>query len=105
MKRLASLILLLLAGCSDAPDGYVFGQSEYRRDEITLTVVTYPGVASLRAAAETRGVAVEQGRALMAFSEIRGTHCTMHIVEPEVKYQPQWIGHETVHCIRGRWHK
>lgn len=108
MLRLCLLAgLMALAGCSGAAsDGYRYEGSEFERSGVTVTIVTHADLADLRRAAAARHIDPGPGRKIMAFSTValdRPT-CTMHIVDPSRSYGPQWIGHELVHCIRGRWH-
>ncbi|QUT04058.1 hypothetical protein KFK14_12965 [Sphingobium phenoxybenzoativorans] len=106
MKRAILIAAALLTSCNDAPDGYRFGKPEYIRESMTLNVVQHSSHAELRGAALAAGADAGNDRELMAFSVItaRGSTCTIHIVDPAVSYQPQWIGHEVAHCIYGRWH-
>lgn len=111
MKRLAFLALALLAGCDQQPasDGYTFGPKEFTHPDPAIHFVIHKSIEDLRAAApyDVNADARAQGRVLMAFSVMHpggiGT-CTVHIVDPAVSYQPEWIGHEVAHCIWGRWH-
>jgi hypothetical protein len=27
------------------------------------------------------------------------------MVDPKVEYQPEFVGHEMLHCFYGQWHK
>ena len=105
----AALILaaaLLLGGCgqSEAADGYAFGAATFDRAEPNIRIVTHRSLAELRAAAP--GGIYDTGTAkLMAWSVIRPDGCEMHVVDPAVSYQPEWIGHELAHCAWGEWHK
>ena len=56
------------------------------------------------APAATRKAVAAEGRDLMAWSVLRPSGCEVHIVDPAVKYAPEWIGHEIVHCVYGRFH-
>jgi hypothetical protein len=31
--------------------------------------------------------------------------CNVYIMDPKVNYQPEWYGHELVHCMYGDWHR
>ena len=106
MRGLAIIAALALAGCDAAPDGYEYERDQFKRDEVTVSVVTYQNVDALREAARQFGVSAGDGRELHAFGMVNqtGPTCTIHIVEPSRSYQPEWVGHEFVHCIRGQWH-
>lgn len=104
MKRAAALLALLLAGCdAGSADGYRFERKEWERAPSTVTIVTHPTLAHLRAAAPPDAVAGE-GRENMAWSVIRGAQCEVHIVDPGKDWMPEWLGHEVAHCAWGRWH-
>lgn len=105
----AALILaaaLLLTSCdqSEAADGYAFGVPTFDRAEPNIRIVTHRSLAELRAAAP-RGIYDAEAAKLMAWSVIRPDGCEMHVVDPAVSYQPEWIGHELAHCAWGEWHK
>ena len=103
MKRLAILTVLLLAGCGESSDGYQFGPKEFERNPTEITIVTHPSLADLRAKAP-KEAAQPENRELMGWSIIRAGGCEVHIVDPDVAWQPQWLGHEAAHCVWGRWH-
>ncbi|WOF44378.1 hypothetical protein KNJ79_05445 [Sphingopyxis indica] len=101
MRRLILLLALALASCGGgAPDGYRFEKKEFTRARPNITFVVHPSIGDLRKA----GPKLEDGRELMAWGEILPNECRVHIVDPAVSYQPQWIGHEVTHCVYGRWH-
>ena len=96
-------LLLLLVSCDashQGDDGYAFGKKETNYSNITVTIVTYSTDEELQAAAKGRGVTTEVG----AWGTLRGSDCTIHIRDPLVAYQPEFIGHEIAHCAWGRWH-
>lgn len=104
MRQIACLCALALAvaGC-ERTDGYKFERKEFDRSGPNITIVTHPSLADLRAKAPP-SAQTDPNRKLMAWSIIRPTGCEMHIVDPSVSYQPEWIGHEAAHCVWGRWH-
>lgn len=100
--RCGLFLFLFLAGCdSVASDGY-----RYERGEAgpvrKIVIVEHGSLVELRSAAP--GAAAVEGRELMAWSLLNGERCEVHVVDPVVKYMPEWIGHEIVHCLKGRWH-
>lgn len=100
------MMVAALMSCNEQPgaaDGYVFSNAEYRRLSQPITFVEHHSLAELRFEARTAG-APDDGRELMAWSELRSGGCTVHILDPSVRYYPEWIGHEITHCIYGRWH-
>lgn len=103
MKRLIlAPLALILAGCNGSADGYQFGDPEFERAKPNIEIVTYESVSAVRAAAP-KGAHVE-GRDLMAWAVLRKDGCTIHVLDPSVSYQPEWLGHEVAHCVWGRWH-
>ncbi len=108
MKRALTIIAAMtLAGCGgagEAPDGHQFGAKEFDRTRPNITIVTHPTLTDLRRAAP-KGT-VDAGKVdMMAWGIIRPDGCEIHVVDPAVSYQPQWIGHEVAHCAWGRWHR
>lgn len=95
-------LLLLLSACGQSSDGYRFETAEFERESPGVRVVVHASLAELRKAAPAN--AQVKGRDLYAWSYITRDACEMHIVDPRISYQPEWIGHETAHCIYGRWH-
>lgn len=43
---------------------------------------------------------------LYAFSKVNTAKktCTIYTIDPSVSYQPEFIGHELMHCFHGAWH-
>tara|TARA_R110000868_G_scaffold92872_3_gene257510 strand:- start:3886 stop:4215 length:330 start_codon:yes stop_codon:yes gene_type:complete len=98
-----------LASCNNSgpgADGYRFGEAEYRRPTVQLSIVEHRSLSELQGAASAAGADVSEGRSLRAFGVISGDRasCTIHVVAPDVDYQPEWLGHEVAHCLYGRWH-
>ena len=112
MKHLlAALALLILAACNSnvGTDGHEFDpdQAEYKFTDFRVTVTTYPSVQNMRHIAKTEhGVNLPEDRLLYGFAILdnRSADCHIHIVDPAVDYAPEWMGHELMHCIYGRWH-
>lgn len=103
-KYLLLAATLVLAACGDTPasDGYSFGNKQYTRNSVQITVVEYPSLQALNKEAKARGVNSE----VQAFAVLRPPFdtCTIHMVDPSTKYMPEFIGHEFTHCIYGQWH-
>lgn len=102
--RAALALALMLAACERSPaaDTYRFEHKEWQHLAPPITVVVHPSIAALRAAAPDS--ARSEGHILMAWSLINSGGCEVHIVDPAVSYQPEWLGHEVAHCLWGRWH-
>ena len=95
-----------IASCNQLPlsaDGYNFGNPSFEKSKVEVVFVTYETRAEFMEAAKKRGVASLE---LQAFTELRDpfNKCTIHAMDPRVKYQPEFIGHELAHCFYGQWH-
>jgi hypothetical protein len=110
LKKIAGLGLFLtviLASCTPSSntgaDGYQFGEAQFEKTSIQVNVVTYQTKAQFDDAAKKYGVASEE---LAAFSVLRPPfdQCTIHMIDPRTKYQPEFTGHELLHCVYGQWH-
>ena len=101
-------VLLVASDRPEGADGYSFVRSEFVRDAVLVRVVFYPNWAALREAASGQPNSGPYGTRTVpgAFTEISLTRpaCTIHTLAPEVGYRPEVLGHETMHCLRGRWH-
>ena len=98
------LLLLLLAACDSSrkgDDGFLFTKKETDYSTITVHIKTYATDAELNAAAKARGVNAE----VNAWGVLKGSECTIHVRDPSLSYQPEFIGHEITHCIWGRFHQ
>lgn len=110
MNWRVALLALALFGCKPdgqpkavgviAGDGYYIEDISHRMDPI-ITVKTYPDRKALLAAFPGKIPADLQ--AYSTYNE-SGTRCTINIVDPKEQYRPQWLGHELVHCLYGKWH-
>ena len=104
MKLLGMIALLLtLAACEQqSPDGYQLEVKEYTVTNLSVKVVIHPSLDDLQKASPIKSTGERQVR---AWSKISKTgECEMHIVDQGVEYAPQWVGHETIHCMHGRFH-
>lgn len=117
MKNIIIVFLLglVLAGCEQnsstkAKDGYYFEKETFTRTEFPIEVKLMQSEAEMRAAYREKSKnqsAQVDTKSLAAFAVIRrnDNKCTIYMLDPKVKYQPEYIGHEFVHCIYGEWHK
>ena len=110
MKKLIfAAPLLLLASCNDSSrtgvDGYSFGEPTFEKNQVTIKIVTYDSIEDLRT--EGRKVGATDPN-LAAFAKIpvdpNDNSCTIHVMSPKVSYEPEWYGHEFMHCFYGQWH-
>lgn len=97
---------LLIASCKPAPkegaDGYVFGEKQYVKQSVQITVVEYETRQVFNKELARRGLSKD----VVAFSALVAPFdkCTIHMVNPSVEYVPEFIGHEFAHCMYGQWH-
>jgi hypothetical protein len=102
-----TLFAFIVASCKPVPntgaDGYQFGTPQYEKQQVLVNVVTYNTQKELLASAKAKGV---NDTEIVAFSELRAPFdvCTIHMVKPTVKYEPEFVGHEFLHCSYGQWH-
>lgn len=107
MKRnivLASCLMLTACGPSPGADGYRFGEAEFERETVQVTLVQYDRQADFITAARANG-AYREGLEAFALLEANSPACEIHIMRIATNYRPEWLGHEMTHCIHGRWHK
>lgn len=108
-KKVAAVFLLFLTSCNPGPqkgaDGYTFREKQFEKTKVQINIVTYKSQVDLQRALGNRGGVDRQ--TVVAFSELRAPFdvCTIHMVDPKVKYQPEFVGHEMLHCVYGQWHK
>jgi hypothetical protein len=103
-KILAPIAALLLVSCnSGSADGYQFETKEYEKLSPNIQFVTLESKRALVKEYEKYNPPL-QDRDLQAFATIQSDKCTIYIVDPDVSYEPEWIGHEVVHCMYGRFH-
>lgn len=102
----------VIAGCDSKPstpnkgvDGYHIETTTFERTEIPVSIVLVKSQEELKAEFKKRSPKGDP-RNLAAFAVIRpnDSKCTIYMVDPKVKYEPQYIGHEFVHCMYGDWH-
>lgn len=107
MKKLLVLpLLLLLTSCENrvGSDGYKFGEKQYEQTPVTVNIVTYSSAQELSNAARKWGVNNPDVVAFTLLNSNNRSKCTIHIIDPAVKYQPEFVGHEFLHCVYGQWH-
>ncbi len=88
------------------PDKYTFGEPQYVKDYSYIRRVKYKTFGALALSARQHGF--KRWQAVRAFAiqdpSIVGP-CTVHIVDPQVSYHPDYFGHESLHCFYGNWHR
>ena len=118
MKKFFATLLtpLLLLGCGDVSntgaDGYQFGEKQYSNGTVTVNIRTFENREEFERTAKDMGIAQftksDVGN-IVAFSTIPAEApydtCTIYMIDPSTRYEPEWIGHEMAHCIYGQWHQ
>lgn len=101
-------LFLLLFSCEastnrNGADGYTFGEPSYEKTRVTITLITYKTRKEFLDASKKRGV---KSNTVAAFAELKPPFdtCTIHVMDPRVKYEPEFYGHELAHCFYGQWH-
>lgn len=109
LKKLftTALLAIALTSCDSGPkpgaDGYQFGKPQYEKQQVTINVVTYKTQSDLLKEAAKHGAT---SPTIVAFSVLRPPFdtCTIHMIDPRVRYEPEYVGHEFLHCAYGQWH-
>lgn len=83
-------------------DAFYFDKKDYTRDEFTVRVVYYDNLRILKRAYQNFGGS--HGGTIYSFSVDRNGVCEIHTMDPEVWYIPQYVGHEVMHCVHGKFH-
>lgn len=106
--------IMTLVACDNvskpkSKDGYYFEKESFTRTEFPVEVVLVKDAAAMEAEVKRRNNlhgSIESSRSVAAFSVIRmnDPKCTIYMIDPKNKYEPEYIGHEFVHCIYGVWH-
>ena len=105
---LFSLVACDNPGHQKGKDGYYFEKETFTRTEFPVEVVLVKDAAAITAAIKERNNihGTIEPKNVAAFSVIRmnDPKCTIYMIDPKNKYEPEFIGHEFVHCIYGAWH-
>ena len=105
---LALAAFLALASCqkNTSADGYYVEKESQRIDVQPVIVLMSSQDQIKRAYANKVHKDLPSDRDLQAFSVIdfKAKTCTIYMIDPKVKYVPEFIGHELTHCIYGEFH-
>ena len=117
-KILLSLLLLPLffvTSCDNTPknkrgaDGYYFEKETFTRTEFPVEVILVQSekemIQLFKQRTNVAGEISPKDVAAFAVIRLNDTKCTIYMLDPKVNYQPEFIGHEFVHCIYGVWHR
>jgi type IV pilus biogenesis protein CpaD/CtpE len=100
---------LAIAGCNAPPtsaDRYKFEVKQTTNFDTRVMVVEHESLRELQRAATKAGAKTSANQDLQAFSVMypKSDRCVIHIIDPSVRYVPEFIGHELTHCIYGQFH-
>jgi hypothetical protein len=109
MKKLTLLFLFfILASCNQpsnvGADNYKFGEKQYENSSVSVDIVTYQSRNDLLKEARKYGVTNSEIVAFALLLRNDQTKCTVHMMDPAVSYEPEFVGHEFLHCVYGQWH-
>ena len=105
--------LFVLVACDNTSkqkgaDGYYFEKETFTRTEFPVEVILVKDAAAITAEIKKRNniQGTVEPKNVAAFSVVRlnDPKCTIYMIDPKNKYEPEFIGHEFVHCIYGVWH-
>jgi hypothetical protein len=96
-------------GHNTGADGYYFEKETFTRTEFPVEIVLVQSAAEMSKLISTqkRVQGTIEPKNVAAFSTIRlnDPKCKIYMIDPKVHYEPEFIGHELVHCIYGIWHR
>lgn len=105
MRAAIAALLLLMGGCDQVgADGYSFERKEFTRLRVVVDLVLHPSYEDLNRRIPKNAIRdpdhPERG---WAIPRANGT-CEMHVLDPDVRHDPEWHGHEFDHCAFGDFH-
>lgn len=95
-----------IAGKPRGADLYTFERKQFDLERVTIHVIKHPSQPHLLASYQKQtGIKLAPGWKLKgyAFPNPNG-YCELHIVDPAVNYEPEFAGHEFLHCVYGEFH-
>lgn len=97
-----------MAACQQSQfgqDGYQFeGKEVPTRQNVVLNVVEYGSKLQItKAGKKEYGIIAGALDGFNGYSPYRN-ECTIHVMDPSIRYDPATIGHEVTHCVWGEFH-
>jgi len=88
-------------------DGYYFEKETFTRTDLGVHIVLVQSQKEMENLLAEHHRTIADGRQVAAFSvlKVNEPECTIYMIDPKISYQPEFIGHELVHCVYGDWHK
>jgi hypothetical protein len=122
MKYLSYILLgclaIFLISCDFAPsskravDGYYFEKETFTRTNFPVEIVLVQSRAQMQQEIlkqmkkhPVSGKVEPKDVAAFSIISLNDNKCTIYMLDPKVQYEPEFIGHELVHCIYGEWHR
>lgn len=96
---------------SSGHDGFTYERKTAHIEEAKVHIYRFNSVLDLTAYInEKYPEDTKEGQLLGGFTvALQGSNgkatCKIYIIDPSKQYIPEYIGHELVHCIDGRFHK
>ena len=114
----SALLLLFISSCDTdtnkkASDEYYFEDKEYTLIEQDYIFVVVENKKKWNDLVKQYFGSEYTGDQMGAFSRLRlnrqepnlaGSECIVYIKDPTWQYEPEYIGHEIIHCLFGKWH-
>lgn len=108
----AALLSTPAAAARKGADGYTFATKAMFNGSLEIQVIEYPTAAAMaKAWSAAHAGAIPPDKVLAAFSQLDANPvpgkprlCLIHVLDPKVRYEPENVGHELMHCIYGDWH-
>lgn len=90
-------------------DNYHFLHKQYVKETMLIKITVYKSYADLQKALEEKYKHQDSidFSSVAAFSSLFPpdfNYCEIHMIDPEVDYMPEYVGHEFLHCFYGQWH-
>lgn len=79
-------------------DGYHYESQTFIPNR-TVKLKFYQSKEEMQASVPFGTFEIPEGKELRAYSSFKNGICTIHIVDPKVLYEPEYLGHELYHCI------
>ena len=110
-----SLLLGVMVSCGKVnkvgADGYYFEKETFTHTDLQVHIHLVNSQQEMNDLISKRESKVHgtlsSSREVVAFSVIReqDSVCDIYMVDPKLTYEPEFYGHELVHCLYGVWHQ
>jgi hypothetical protein len=118
MRKLIAFVMLLCATMFPAnaitsahelsKDGYYYEQSTFTRLELRVIIYPVPDLVMLTKLYELHypDQPFPEGKVVKGFTLLNPNTnmCEIYIIDPTKLYEPEYLGHEMMHCVYGYFH-